>query len=313
MKVISPANYRFAATQSLFVFIFMAAVLILSGWFFSPAFDPSGGFLPVVLTLAAIGSVSAPTVISSCARSLNVHDSRAYLARGIAASDGAVGLAISGTILSFYTVRAAGEGPVFAGFIPLIVACLAGPALGFLYNILLKIRLASDELLAVAVAMVVFAAGVSSLMGLPPLFPAFLTGLVLANTSDRHDKLYTMLAKAERPLFAFLLIIMGLSWNILEPVGLAAGIIFVLARTAGKVLGVAVSESIGRIDMRRYQGLGLALTGQGGVSVAIALNYAVLLTGRSTGLLISAVTAAFIMNGIISPFFVRRYLRSQTA
>jgi Kef-type K+ transport system membrane component KefB len=108
--------------------------------------------------------------------------------------------------------------------------------------------------------LVVAAVGIASLLKLPVILALLSFGMFARNTERGHDLLNVSLAPVGRLLYIVLFVITGASmpFSTFSEVGWAA-FAFVLARAAGKFLGVIMVAPLGGLSFRQATGLGLAL------------------------------------------------------
>jgi len=308
LRLISMANYRMAVIQALVVFFVVVFLLFPIRWIVPGMFLSLPEALPLVFALAAIASVSAPTGVAAVVRRFRAHGMTTRMLQYISASDAVVGIVLFGTVLSFFRSEGMAGGAFFSGLVWLVATLGIGALLGFLYHIFLVLRLSSNERLVVAVGMIVLAAGAASYLKLSPLFLSMIIGIVLANFSDNQDRLFRMLVSAERPLFGLMLILAGAHWLGFEPVSFGLGIAFVAFRAFGKIIGARVAFESVYLEKSNLVWFGLALTGEGGIALAMALDFMSRYSGPVGELLLSAIVVAFFINCIFAPYFIRRVL-----
>jgi Kef-type K+ transport system membrane component KefB len=108
--------------------------------------------------------------------------------------------------------------------------------------------------------LVVAAVGIASLLKLPVILALLAFGMFARNTERGHDLLNVSLAPVGRLLYIVLFVITGASMPIagLASAGWAA-LAFLLARSAGKFIGVIAVAPLGGLNMKQAAGLGLAL------------------------------------------------------
>lgn len=308
MKLVSKANYKMAAVQSFVAFAVAALFLIPVCRIASDAIVFRREGLLVVLVLASIASVSAPTGVSAVVRRFHAHGMTARMLQYICGSNAVIGITIFGITLAFFRPDGPAKWGFVSGFVWIAVTVGVGVLLGFLYHVFLALRLSSNERLVVAVGTIVLAAGAASYIDVSPIFLSMIVGVVLANFSDSQDRLFRLLVTAERPLFGFMLILAGAHWLGFEPVGLGLGVTFVLVRAFGKMLGAKAAFKSVFLEGRDSMSFGLALTGQGGIAIAMALDFMVHYYDFTGSVVLSAIVLAFVINGIFSPYLIRRML-----
>lgn len=126
------------------------------------------------------------------------------------------------------------------------------------------------ELLMIIVAGVMLTTGLALTLNLQPLFAALIMGAVTTNLSLMHRLVYIELRQVEQPLYIAFFVLAGASLhiNLLPALGLA-GIVFLITRVGGKVLGiyyVAKRYNLSK-NIRKYLGMGMLV--QAGVAIGL--------------------------------------------
>jgi hypothetical protein len=258
-----------------------------------------------ILALAAAAACTAPTGLALVAeKALAAKREAITLLRHIAALDGALPLLIYALAFTAMPLAAGSQAE------PGISALLAGgAALGLiivLFAVFLAVRPPQSELLLVVMGMIVLTSGTASLTGFSPLAANFLLGFLLVNTSSAKERIYQMLFSVEKPAYLLLLIFLGALWSLL-PLWLFAGaLVFLLARLSGKVTGLFAATKLLPLPEKTGASLGLGLLGQGGLGLAIMLEFA-LKHPHSTGpLALGVILGATIFADLFGPGFLRR-------
>jgi hypothetical protein len=103
---------------------------------------------------------------------------------------------------------------------------------------------------------------------------AMFFGIILANTSKQHEEIRAVLARVERPLYFVLLIVAGATWRpSAQGVWALPVLVFLLARTVTKIGGARLAARFNHLLPVLGPRWGHALLGQGGLVIALAVNY----------------------------------------
>ncbi len=178
---------------------------------------------------------------------------------------------------------------------------LLGIALGLLLSLLHKGVVKPAHHLLVLLGFLALSGGVSRTLGFPPLFVNFVAGIVSVNLMGHRDDTWQLAAASERPFYTIFLVLVGAGWQLGSPWVVLLAPVFFLLRVSGKMLGLAIA---GRIAMgKRLLGAraGLALSGQGGISVALVASFQFLDRGTLADSIYSVVLIGFIISALISP------------
>ncbi len=308
LKILSKATYRIAASQAIITFVLMVPAALAVRLLFPDLFAAAGKTLPAVFALASVACVSAPTAVTAVIRRLKAHGRTSHLLRTVTSLDALVGICLYGVTLPFFGLEGVREGGFVPGIMWIVIVIGLGVALGLLSHFFLSLKLTGDERLAIAVGVLVFISGVAAMLDVSPLFLGLIVGVTLTNASPQQDKLYRLLVTAKKPLYVFMLMLSGSMWIIEGPVVIGAAILFVLLRTLAKMVGARLAFRSIRHRAQHPCSFGLALTGQGGIGLALALDFATRFGHAGAHLVLAIVLIAFVINGIANPICVRRLL-----
>ena len=129
------------------------------------------------------------------------------------------------------------------------------------------------EMLMIILAGVLLVTGLSRTLGLQPLFAALIMGAVTTNLSLMHRLVYAELRGVEQPIYIAFFVIAGASLHLefLPALGLA-GFAYLIARVAGKALGIYVIARWKKYspDVANYLGIGIVV--QAGVAIGLVEN-----------------------------------------
>lgn len=132
-----------------------------------------------------------------------------------------------------------------------------------------------DARLFIALAgAIVIAGGTAFWLGLSPLFTTFLVGVVLGNSAQVHERIVKLLLRVAQPVYLVLLIFAGAAWRPVRDETLWFAFAFVGVRLLARLIGGRVGGTANADPELHAPWLGRALLTQGGLGVAIALDYA---------------------------------------
>ena len=160
-----------------------------------------------------------------------------------------------------------------------VINLAVGVASGVLFHLFLGPPTHRDEVegnsrLFVALAgAIVVASGASYYLNLSPIFTNLILGIILANSGGAHRDVTGLLRATERPVYLSLLIFAGAAWSPPSRELLFIAAVFVLVRLAARFAGGWVAGARVAPAELRTPRLGRALLAQGGIAVALAVNY----------------------------------------
>jgi hypothetical protein len=232
------------------------------------AWSPWG---PAVLTLCAVTAVSAPAAVALVASQLKARGPVSRLLWYVSSLDGLVGIAALAVVVSLY--RGAGSGiGVDDPAVRFSLLVAAGLLSGLLFVSLTRAKPSSEELVLFLGGTVLFASGIAYALELSPLAACLIAGAVVVNASRFRGRVYAMLASWEKPIYGILLVLAGAmlrppDWWVL-PLGAALLGVRLIAKLFATWAAV-------RIVAARHvpRGLGLGLFANGGLGLAIVINY----------------------------------------
>lgn len=188
-------------------------------------------------------------------------------------------------------------------------AIAIGAALGFPMAWLTGRLKRGEPGLLEAVGFVFVCAGLSTVANVPYLLACMVLGIVVANRARHYTRPFHAIEGVTRPFLAVFFILAGLQLEVsaLPAVGLL-GLIYVVVRSAGKILGGKASARLAGAPEVVRSHVGWCLLPQAGVALGLMLLACERLpVARATILpLVIATTAVFEIAG---PFFLRTHLR----
>ncbi len=193
------------------------------------------------------------------------------------------------------------------------LAIAIGVILAILLSLLLRFFRADNQVLILTIAAIFVAAGIARTHHFSPILTCMFVGLTLGNISPRvTGHAYRILENFTPPVYVLFFILVGsrLDVKLLPSMGVL-GLLYVAARTVGKISGASLGATISGAPavLRKY--LGLTLFSQAGVAIGIAFSIYEEFSrlgaqGQQLGLeIISLITATTFILQIIGPPFVK--------
>ena len=235
--------------------------------------------LPVSLTLAAIAAATAPAATLMVIRQYKAKGPVCSMLLPVVAMDDATGLILY-AVLSNLAISLDREGTQLSAvslllmpLLQIIFSLLLGVAIGFVLSLVLRFFHSRGNKLALTLCAVFLGVGLSAtnVLNLSSLLVCMMIGATMVNLC--HDST-AMLEQCDRftpPLFMLFFVLSGagLDFSVLTTVGLV-GVIYVIARVAGKVLGATLGAVVEKCDRNIIRYLGLTLIPQAGVAIGMA-------------------------------------------
>lgn len=155
-----------------------------------------------------------------------------------------------------------------------VISIALGLVGGALFHLFLGSEQKVDRLFISLTGVLVLVSGAATYLRLSPLMSAMFFGTMLVNTSHQRDEIAAALRRVERPLYFALLIFAGATWR---PSAQTAWVLpvltFVGARLIAKVGGARLAARANGLLPALGRDWGRGLLGQGGLVLAMAINY----------------------------------------
>lgn len=309
MVRINRVFYRVAAAEAVVSLVVISAamtgaVVLLTNVPASQAWIPG-------LVLGSLGTASAPSPIALVVRRLG---RRVPLTRQLEVStaiDSILAIVVFSLLLCVIRQPAAvlPRSPTATEWAVISVAI--GLVAGALFHLFLGPERKIDRLFIALVGAVILASGAAAHMALSPLLPAAIIGAILVNTSQQQDEMRQVMVAVERPLYFVLLIFAGAAWNPIGEAGVVGVIaVFLVVRVGAKLGSARFAAWVGHALPALGPGWGKALLGQGGLALAIGLNYVIKADSILPNTVFTAVVASVLLTDLFSARFAQSALDS---
>ena len=276
--------------------------------------------LPCAIVLGAIASATAPAATLMVVRQYKADGPLTRLLMLVVAIDDAVGLLLFSVSFGIATALSAGQvsvlGVVVEPIVEIVLSLGLGAAMGWLLNWVEQFFHSRSKRMTISVAFVLLTVGLSTLKfqvggvhcGFSLLLVCMMTGTVFCNICDTSEELMERVDNWVMPLNVLFFVISGaeLDLNVLvQPVTLLVGVIYIIARSAGKYYGSAISCRITKQSKPITDNLGITLLPQAGVALGMALTAASLPGGALTR---NVVLFAVLIYELVGPTLTKRSL-----
>ncbi len=276
--------------------------------------------LPCAIVLGAIASATAPAATLMVVRQYKADGPLTRLLMLVVAIDDAVGLVLFSVSYGIATALSAGQISVLAvvvePIVEIVLSLALGCVMGWLLNWVEQFFHSRSKRMTISVAFVLLTAGLSMLefkagpvhCSFSLLLVCMMTGTIFCNICDTSEELMDRVDGWTMPLNILFFVISGaeLDLNVLvQPVTILVGVIYILARSAGKYLGSYVSCRWTHQARPIVEHLGITLLPQAGVALGMALTAASLADGALTR---NVVLFAVLVYELVGPSLTKRSL-----
>jgi hypothetical protein len=300
---ISGVMYRLAFGEALGTLALVAGLELLLFWY---VFDlPWQVAIVPAVALGAIAAVSAPTGIEVVARHLMRRGTVVKQLQVATAIDALVGIATLGLLLSLYH-----PGDLAAGYriTPtewVVITLGIGMTGGALFHLFLGEDSTVDRLFISLGGAIILISGAAAYLHLSPLLAAMIFGSTLVNTSRHREVIARTLSTGERPFYFVLLIFAGAAWTPSLRAWAMPVALFLIVRILGKIWSARVGSRLTGQTAVLGRDWGLALLGQGGLALALALDYVALEGAQLGNVVFTAAIASVLLTDVMSARIVR--------
>ena len=276
--------------------------------------------VPCAITLGAIASATAPAATLMVVRQYKADGPLTRLLMLVVAIDDAVGLVLFSVSFGIASALANGQinvlGVVVEPIVEIVLSLGLGSIMGWLLNWVEQFFHSRSKRMTISVAFVLLTVGLSSVTftvggihcGFSLLLVCMMTGTIFCNICTTSEELMDRVDNWVMPLNVLFFVISGaeLDLEVLShPVTILVGIIYILARSAGKYYGSSLSCRLTRQSKPITDNLGITLLPQAGVALGMALTAATLPDGALTR---NVVLFAVLIYELVGPALTKRSL-----
>ncbi len=293
-----------ALVAGVFAAVFRWAPGLAAGW-------PE--VLPAALVLGTTAAVSAPSALRAVRRRYEARGEMPDLLQFVVRFDDALGILLFGLIFCFFHVGQTQGIRALTTTEWVAVNLGFGVVLGLLFYLFLGREQDKHKLLVALIGIVVFASGAAYYLNLSPLFINLVLGVMLANTSRIREQLVEILRSIEKPVYVVVLVFAGAAWNVAAAastwlVFAALAALYFGLRAAGNYAGGYLAYATAEAPERLSSRVGVGLMAQGGVAVAMVVNYSQVYQNALTDLVVTCVLVSVILSEFISVRLTRDLL-----
>ena len=276
--------------------------------------------VPAAITLGAIASATAPAATLMVVRQYKADGPLTKLLMLVVAIDDAVGLLLFSVSFGIANTMSSADASVLSmvvePILEILLSVILGGIMGYLLNLVERFFHSRSKRMAVSVAFVLLTVGLSMLKfhigpvhcGFSLLLVCMMTGTVFCNVCTTSEELMSRVDGWTVPLNILFFVISGAELDLrilVNPVTLIIGVIYILARSAGKCLGANLSCRMTKCSKTITDNLGITLLPQAGVALGMALTAATLPDGA---LVRNVVLFAVLVYELVGPAMTRRAL-----
>lgn len=253
------------------IFEAMVAVFLVQGMLVV-----TGNDLSFSLVLGAIAAATAPAATIMVIKQYRAKGPVTSTLMSVVAIDDAVALIAFGfSVAIAKALNNPGAGiasAIFQPFKEILFSVLIGAAVGLFIKVPMKFFKKSGNRLVIIIGCVFLTSALASIFGASELLACMIAGTVFCNISSESDSVAELSDFITPPLFLMFFVVSGaeLDLSVLPQIGLI-GIVYVVFRVLGKVLGSFVGAKIMKAPKEVCRYLGPTLIPQAGVAIGLTI------------------------------------------
>ena len=276
--------------------------------------------LSSAIVLGAIASATAPAATLMVVRQYKADGPLTRLLMLVVAIDDAVGLLLFSVSFGIAMALESGAVSVTGVVVEPIVEIVLSLGLGSLMGVLLDrvehLFHSRSKRMTISVAFVLLTVGLSMLKftafgihcGFSLLLVCMMTGTVFCNVCDTSEELMERVERWTVPLNVLFFVISGAELDLqvlASPVTLLVGVVYIIARSAGKYMGAYGSCKAVKCSEKITRYLGITLLPQAGVALGMAMTA----TALSDGPLVrNVILFSVLVYELVGPALTKRSL-----
>ncbi len=292
--------FSITAIQSTITFIIVGISIYL---IFSVLMDlPQEMILLSSITLGATASCTAQSAIAIVNQNYRIQNRGLLnLMRYISSVDGVFALIFFSLALGLFpnSMTSGGTG-IEASLKWVLMSISIGAIPGIIFIILSRSRFSNQEFTLFLVGIILFCGGMSQQLSYSPLISGMICGVIIANFCRHRLRAIQVVVQAEKSIYILLLLIIGALWRFKLDISLLIGLAYFLVRIIGKLTGVYIATRVFKPFYKVPWKLGLGFVSEGGLAIAIILNFRFLYPSVADSLITIVVFSVF-ASELVSP------------
>lgn len=243
--------------------------------------------VPMVLTLGAIATATAPAATLMVVRQYKAKGKLTSLLLPIVALDDAVGLVVFA--VSFGIAKALVNGRfdvlsiILEPLLEIVCSLILGFVMGLLFTLAERFFDSNSKRLNLSITFVLMTVALSMLefdiggvhIGFSALLVCMMLGTVFCNVCDFSAEIMEKTDKWTNPLFVLFFVLSGAELELhvfTDPAIVGVGVVYIIARSLGKYFGSYGSARLMKCESATTKYLGITLLPQAGVALGMSLT-----------------------------------------
>lgn len=278
--------------------------------------------MSAVITLGAIATATAPAATLMVVRQYKAKGPLTELLLPIVALDDAVGLVVFAVSFGISKAMVSGHTDIISivvnPLIEIVASLVIGTLMGLLFSETEKFFHSRSKRLSVSVTYVILTVALCMIevkvgpvtIGTSSLLTCMMLGTIFCNVCESSEELMERVDRWTTPLFALFFVISGaeLELSVFSSIAIVGiGVMFILFRSAGKIVGAAISSKAAGCSPTIVKYLGITLLPQAGVALGMTVT-AMQLGGAEGALIRNIVLFAVLVYELVGPMLTKMAL-----
>ena len=274
--------------------------------------------LTSAIVLGAIATATAPAATLMVVKQYKAKGKLTDILLPVVALDDAVGLIIFA--ISFGIAKSLNTGAVdvmgilVEPMLEIVLSLGLGALLGVLFSLCEKLFHSRSKRMAVTVTFVMLAVALSSIsfhigtvhIAFSSLLTCMMLGTIFCNMCDFSEELMARADRWTAPILILFFVISGAELELTvfkDVIIILIGLVYILSRSAGKILGARISSQITKQDPNIIKYLGITLLPQAGVALGMAIKASQL--GPEGAIVRNITLFAVLVYEIVGPYLTK--------
>lgn len=284
-----------------------------------------GDKLPVstCIILGAIATATAPAATLMVVNQYKAKGPLTDILLPIVALDDAVGLIVFAVSTGIAKALISGSislvSVIVNPIVEIVLSLALGAVLGCIFSLVEKYFNSGSKRLSLAVAFVALCAGLSKLeislaggleIGFSSLLVCMMCGTIFSNLCDFSEEIMYKTDRWTAPIYVLFFVISGAELDLRVFADLAVvgiGLVYILARSAGKIFGASVSARFTHCQESICKYLGITLLPQAGVALGMSVTVAAEF-GQEGGIIRNIVLFSVLIYELVGPLLTKMAL-----
>jgi len=308
VRQVSRSLFRFLFVDTVASLVFFSAAMFFLVDFAFPGMALNDRIVWSVL-LGITASFSSPTIVALATQRLPSRGPLTNTMRIASALSPLFPLIAFGLLFMLVHPRFFAFEGIGSGLLWWVFVNAGGLVLGMLMVLFTHEKATDDEMLLVILGTVFIVGGVCYFLQISALYTGMVMGVVVGNLSRRRDQIFRELHYVEKPIFFGFLIVVGAMAAPPDGRTLLLVVAYVVLRWGMKHQVTGAVAVAGLPDLRQYgRRVGLVLSGQGMMAVAIVLDANLASTDYELSGVLTVVALAVVINDTVGYLLARRTL-----